>query len=230
MAIWLAENVKAVLARLIKTKMKQKSIKTTRTVRPKVVFDVDDVLWPLGETIAKHFGIDFERYFHHFKITENSRLTDAEREMIIAAYADTTFFEKIEFFAGAKDILRPRELGAIVKIKSNSFSERIAELKIQQLLAAIPGLTEDDIQMSIIDYDRTHSKTIDDDTTIFVDDSPFNVATSPAHINIMPDLGGWNRDASAQELLRERTVFYAKDLSEINQLVYAQVKEQLKLS
>ena len=193
----------------------------------KVVFDVDDVLWSLGGAIAQHFGIEPERYFHHFKVTENEKLSKQEQEAIIAAYADAKFFQEIKFFSGIEDILRPRELGVTVKIKSNSFSERIAELKIQQLLAAIPGLTEDDIQMNIIDYSRTHGKTIDNDATIFVDDSPFNVATSPAKLNIMPDLGGWNSDAAAQELVRNKAVLYAKDLNEINQLIYDKLKTEL---
>lgn len=193
----------------------------------KVVFDVDDVLWPLGETIARHFGIELDRYFYHFKVTENDRLSRQEQEAVIAAYADASFFQEIKFFPGIEELLRPRELGVTVKIKSNSFSEKIAELKIRQLLAAIPGLTEDDIQMNIIDYSRTHGKTIDNDATIFVDDSPFNVSTSPAKINIMPDLGGWNSDAAAQALVQGKNVFYAKDLNEINQLVYSKLQEEL---
>lgn len=192
----------------------------------KVVFDVDDVLWPLGETIARHFGIELERYFHHFKVTENEKLSKREQEAVIAAYADTMFFQEIKFFPGVENLLRPRELGVMIKIKSNSFSERIAELKIQQLLAAIPGLTRDDIQMNVIDYSRTHGKTIDEDATIFVDDSPFNVSTSPAELNIMPDLGGWNSDAAAKELVRDKTVIYAKDLNEINQLIYSKLQAE----
>lgn len=190
----------------------------------KVVFDVDDTLWSLGEAVAQKLGIERERYFYHFKVTENPKLTEKERAAVIAAYADARFFREIEFFPGIAEILRPQELGARVIIKSNSFSEEIAKLKIQQLLAAVPGLKPEDIKMNIIDYSRTHGKTIDDDATIFVDDSPFNIATSPARVNIMPDLGGWNQDAEAQKLVQDKTVFYAKDLREINRLVYEQVQ------
>ncbi len=190
----------------------------------KIVFDVDDVLWPLGMTIVKRLGIEPERYFYHFKVIENAKLSKPAQEAIIAAFADVRFFQEIEFFPGIREILEPRELGAVINIKSNCFSEQIADLKIQQLLAAVPGLTKDDIEVSIIDYSRTHAKAIDTDTTIFVDDSPYNVATSPARVNIMPDLGGWNNDASAKELLRGKTVFYAQTLDDINQLIYAQLK------
>lgn len=198
--------------------------------RPKVVFDVDDVLWPLGEVVARRLGIDPERYFYQFSVKDNPALTEKEREAIIMAFADPRYFMEIEFFAEIENIMRPRELGAIVKIKSNSFSEQIAKLKIQQLLAVVPGLREDDIQTNIIHYGQSHGKTIDPDTTIFIDDSPYNVATSPATANIMPDLGNWNRGAEAMRIINNKPVRYAKSLREINNLVYAQVKHQLRIA
>lgn len=195
----------------------------------KVVFDVDDVLWPLGDVIAKRLGIEPARYYYHFKVTENPKLNRHEQEAIIAAFADAELFKDMEFFPDIENILRPRELGATVAIKSNSFSKEIASLKIQRLLATIPGLQESDIKMNIIDYSKTHSKEIDADTTIFIDDSPFNVSTSPAKVNVMPKLGGWNGDESAQQLIHGKTVIYAENLSEINKIVYKQV-EQLLIS
>lgn len=196
--------------------------------RPKVVFDVDDVLWPLGEVVARKLGINSERYFYQFSVKDNPMLTEQEREAVIAAFADPQYFAEIDFFAGIENIMKPCELGAIVKIKSNSFNEQVARLKVQQLLATVPNLCEDDIQMNIIRYGQAHGKTIDRDTTIFVDDSPYNIATSPAITNIMPDLGNWNRGAEAMRIINGRPVRYAKSLCEINELVYAQIEHQLR--
>jgi len=194
----------------------------------KIVFDVDDTLWPLGEAIADYLGIEKERYYHHFSVRDNSALSKDEQEAIIAAYADVRFFKNIQFFAGIEAILRPREIGAVVQIKSNSFNEQIADLKIRQLLKAVPGLTAGDIKMNIIHYGQAHKKSIDNDATIFIDDSPFNVATSPAEVNILPDLGGWNKDTEAQTLMAGKNIKYSKSLQEINRLIYQETEARLR--
>ncbi len=195
---------------------------------PWVVYDVDDILWGLMFRVAKRANLDIKRCMAIFRIRDNQLLTRREQDYIIDAFADASVFENIEFFPGAEDILRPRELGAVVKINSNSFSERIAELKVQQLLAAIPGLTPDDIQMNIIDPSNAYRKPLDPRTTIFVDDSPYNVANSPAIINVMPTFMTWSHCPSAVVEMAGKYVIYRPSLVEINRFVYRAVEHLAK--
>ncbi len=188
-----------------------------------VVYDIDDIVWLLNYRIAEDLGIDENRFLSTFSVKDNPLLSRDERQKIIAAFADSRYFENIQFMTGVENILAPQQLGAKVVFNSNSFSERIAELKTEQLLAAVPGLRQEQIQMHIIHYGKTHKKALDPSTTILVDDSPFNVALSPALMNVMPAWMPWSYSDEAIEQLADKPVKWCESLDDINDFVYQTV-------
>lgn len=194
-----------------------------------IVYDVDDVLWSLLRRVTGRLGIDYEKASRIFKINENTALSPREQEAIFAAFGDATMFEEIEFLAGAEEILRPRELGAVVKIKSNSFSTRIAELKTTQLLAHIPGLAPEDLMMPAIDgKTETYQKKFDETMTILVEDSPYNVALSHALVNVMPGGMAWSVGPAATKIIGDKPVVWRDNLVEINRFIYDLTREILR--
>ncbi len=192
---------------------------------PIIAYDADDVLWPLLHTVACRLGLEPDRCMNTFSIRENKLLSTEEQEKIIAAFADSEVFRGIEFFPGTADILRPTELGAKVVINSNAFTEEIAQLKHDQLLAAIPGLRDEDIHMNVIGgHACAKQKKFDPQTAIVVDDSPFNIAMSPALINVMPQWMIWSRSPDAVQRMLGKRVAWRRNLIEINKYVYAWTK------
>ncbi len=184
------------------------------------VYDADDILWMLMWRVAQELKLDWETATAVFSIRDNRRLTPYQQDAIIEAFGNPKMFENIEFLPGTSEIMRPCELGAKVMINSNSFNERIGELKCMQLLAAIPRLRPEDIQMNIISHSEAKKKPLDPRTTIFVDDSPHNVAKSPALINVMPKYMPWSWCPQAILEINGKPTVWRKDLIAINELVY----------
>lgn len=188
-----------------------------------VTYDYDDIFWSLLETVCRRLSIDFQRAGAVFKIKENPLLTSEEQEAIIAAFADPSFFQDIQFFPGVADITRILDLGAELRINSNAFSAKIGDLKTEQLLAAVPDLRPEQIQMNIIDHSTSDRKPIHPDTFIFHDDSPHNVLRARATINIMPDSPAWSHEPHFVNTIKQdlhRQVIWCSDLPSMNQATY----------
>lgn len=195
--------------------------------QPLVVYDIDDVTWLLEKAIADDLGIDLDRFLSTFSVRDNAALTSEEREKIIAAFGNAKYFENIQFMPGVENVLAPEELGAKVMFNSNAFSERIGELKKEQILAAVPGLKPEQVQINIISYGTTHKKELNPATTILVDDSPFNIALSPALINVMPAWMPWSYSSEALTQMVDKPVAWRDTLDEINDFVYQTVAKLL---
>ena len=190
---------------------------------PLIVYDVDDILWDLTRRIALKRGLDPDICYAIFRIPDNPELTKADQDYIIKSFANADIFRNIDFHPGIIDLLRPESLGAKVKINSNCFSQAIADLKISQLLQAIPGLTTDDIQVNIIDHSKALRKPLNPETTLLIDDSPHNIAESPALLNIMPSRIPWSCHPAARKQVAHQTVVWQPNLSAINDFVYQAV-------
>lgn len=212
-------------------------------VIPEIIYDVDDVLWPLVDRVFAKLKIPLEKETD-FNFQANKLLTDQEKSDLLASFSDPQTFDQMNFYPGFEDILRPEELGAKVFINSNSYSEAIAKQKRQQIQAVLPNLSKDRLTLNIIS-DHANKKRIRPNAFIFVDDSPYNIALSDALINILP-LKYWNDTEQARrhmldsggmiiqptpENLREivqkpnqKYIIYGKDLPEINQIIYQAIK------
>lgn len=192
-----------------------------------IVYDVDDILWPLSRKIAKACNISHDHLTANYRIHENAFLTPEEQKSVIEAFSDPHIFEDIEFFPGVENILLPRELGAKVSINSNNLSAKIAKLKEEQLLSAIPGLSADDLHFNIIGY--AGNKTFNAPMTILVDDCPYNIKDSPALLNIMPRNIAWSCNDLAREIITEKPVLWCTHLTTINRSVYELTKLLINL-
>jgi len=202
----------------------QKRMLETRQDVPVVTYDCDEILWKLMRRLAPEIGLKFEDVTAVFAVSENYRLTAEQKQVVLSALADTKYFRDIMFEPGTADILKVCDLGAEVVINSNAFTEEIAETKYYQLLAAIPGLKPDQIKMNIVCAgESAQRKIVDSRTTIFADDSPYNVAMSPALLSIIPRDLPWSICPRAIEVMRGKRVFCAENLVHINRLIYQTV-------
>ncbi len=170
----------------------------------KVVFDIDDVLWGLTHRVVQQLSIKYQDWIT-FQVLQNERYSMETRIAINNAFRDPATFANMQFYTGVERIMDIEEYGAIVQIKSNSFSEAVAVSKRQQLLCAIPGLREEQLYLPIVDEHTTMQKRFDDDTFISIDDSPSNIAGSPACFNFMP-YTPWNVTNEARMLVASKRV------------------------
>lgn len=191
----------------------------------KIVYDYDDVLWGLNLRAYDRLKIPFENSVD-FSVFDNPHLTPSQREALIATYQTADTFTNIDFFPSIEDILRVEELGATVYINSNCYNQTVLELKRQQLQQVLPQLNPAHIQFNLIGK-NANRKVIDADTDIFVDDSPYNIATSHAKINIMP-VYPWNTTTRAKQLVKAQSTVWCQNLQEITQYIYQTVANQLK--
>lgn len=198
------------------------SNKSFMTLPITVVYDMDDILWPLSGTVAKKCNIEYERLATNFRIHENKLLSSTEQKIVIEAFSDPQTFKDIKFFPGVEHILLPRELGAQVSINSNNLSAEIADLKKEQLLSAVPGLSANDLHFNVREYGV--DKTFANPVTAMIDDSPYNVGNSLALMNIMPQNIAWSCNDLAQEITATKTVLWRPSLHAVNDCVYAIVK------
>ena len=169
----------------------------------KIVFDCDDILWPLNERIAKAIGVKFSD-LHTFSIFENTRLSKSQRNQVYAAYGDFHTFKHINWYAGAETIMDLENHGKGVKVfvNSNSCQEEIAALKYMQIHQLI-DISDDQLILNVIDADGHKKKDIGDHVFAFIDDSPHNLLdastkaehlytiNTPWNINV-PELDGLN--------------------------------------
>ena len=191
-----------------------------------IAYDVDDILWSLMSVVSRYLSIDLERCLATFGIHDNTLLTPQEQDAVIAAFSNADLFREMKFYSEAIDILRPMELGAKVIINSNSYNDEIADLKREQLLAIIPNLRKEQLCMNIVGEgkDVKHKK-FNPDTVIVVDDSPFNVAMSPALVGVMSKWIPWSCSPEAKQAVRGKRVVWKNNLAEINDFVYDLTKQ-----
>lgn len=196
-----------------------------------VVYDMDDVLWGYSEVAARYAGISLSEWTD-FHIEKIEALAEEKRKELRAVVGRTDFYDEIEFYPGVEDILQICELSERVHviINSNVISQEAAIIKRQRLMETIPGISDQNMVFGLVGNGEKKTmlnKRIDPGTFIFVDDSPYNILTSPAVANIMPQKP-WNTTQGAKKLLFGKAAFYATDLQRANQMVQALVSKQLQ--
>lgn len=180
----------------------------------KIIFDMDDTLWSLNKRICQHTGIPYEKIIT-FSIPENPLLTESEKQMTLSSYGNTAMFENIKWFDGVSqlnDMIHDKNIN--VFINSNSVNETCSVLKRRQL-HEILDIPDDHIIINAIGC----KKTIDSDTCIFIDDSPHNVAMSPAKYNIMIKTP-WNQSDAGKAMVKDKNVIYCDDFSHVLKAIY----------
>lgn len=178
-----------------------------RALQPrKTIFDLDDTGWGLSERVAQKVGVDFADLID-FHILKNERITMEQRLAINDYYRDPEIFRGIEFYPGFAQIMELKALNAVIQVNSNSLGEEVRDIKIKQTLSEVPGLRREHLRFGLVNENTTIRKRFDDDTYILVDDSPYNIAISPATWNIVPRKP-WNQTKKAAEIMRGKSVIF----------------------
>ena len=173
----------------------------------KIVFDMDDILWGLNEKATKLANVDYNKLVS-FITQDNPVLNDDEKARMLSTYNSLELFRDIHWFDG---VVRLNELKADVHIVSNIFALDIGDIKRTQLLNILTIPTKN-IHLNLVRDAK--KKTIDNDTFIFVDDSPYNIANSPAEHNIML-ARPWNTSKYGKEILGSTKYKMFDSLNEI---------------
>lgn len=186
------------------------------TPKPKkTIIDIDDVVWGLNKRIAERFDIPYG-LLTDFYVLQNENLSLDLRQKINQAYSDPETFRDMEFYPGFRDLFDLQRYGAEVILKSNSFNKGVIVEKRRQLLAAVPGLREEQMQLMLVNQHTTTKKAIGPDIFSATDDSPYTIAKSSAQHNIMPRQP-WNQTSKAQDMIQAKEVrfFERGNLSEL---------------
>jgi hypothetical protein len=177
----------------------------------KVIFDCDDILWPLNKRMAKMAGIDFDKLYT-YSIKDNVNFTEEERNKIINIYGSTELFKNINWYDG---IDRIKYLDADIFISTNCYTEDIAKMKRQQLKEVLK-IPDDKIYTHVINNEKR--KLVDDDAYIFIDDSPYNRKESNALFNILMKKP-WNITKESDDLMSPNRPYKCDTLNDIIDLV-----------
>lgn len=192
----------------------------------KIIFDMDDTLWSLNKRICQHTGIPYEKIIT-FSIHENPLLTESEKQMTLSFYGNTAMFENIEWFDGVSqlnDMIHDENIN--VFINSNSANDTCSALKHRQL-HEILDIPDDHIIINATGCKKKNviQKTIDSDTYIFIDDSPHNVAMSPAKYNIMIKTP-WNQSDTGKVIVKDKNVIYCDNFNHVLKTIYEIINQK----
>lgn len=189
-----------------------------------ILYDIDSVLWPLEERVARGVGVDVPTVTFTYNYYKNPKLSHEQKEQAIRIVSDAKTFADIDFFPGIENIMKPCECGAEVGIITNSLTSEISATKIEQLLAAVPGLKPEHITARITGLGDFKKSFPTNRPLVVVEDSPYSVSHSPAKVNVLRTLG-WNSSPEAVEVMTGKNVVWLPTLSDINEYVYAYAKK-----
>lgn len=147
---------------------------------PLVIFDMDDVLWPLNERCTSILGITMEQLVD-YSYLQNPLLTEQQRTMLGDLYKSPSTFKDIEWYSG---VHRINTIHADVRVCSNNFNRAVAEQKIEEIKnSAVFPLSV--LTLRIVEEKNLTSKELlDQEIFAYVEDSPYNIAKSKAKYNI----------------------------------------------
>lgn len=213
------------------------------TNHPKVIYDCDDVLWPLTEKACKNQKVPYGKQ-KAYRLNDDDGLSEAEKTKLLDAFHDVQTFQEMEFYPEISDLSEISALGAEIAINSNCFNREIAELKREQLIAKLPFIYKKDLHINVV-TPRTNHKAVAEGTLAFVDDSPYNISTSQALLNLVPKRS-WNISEAAQKIMLEgggeivkdwrqalpaiasvnvgKHIIYVQDLAEANMIIKQAIK------
>lgn len=158
-----------------------------------VVFDIDDVFWPLNEKTCRASGIPYEKIVtYHYD--RNPLLSASEKQALLEAYTDRRLHADMAFFPDAREFLRlaldPRVKPWLV---SNGLSRESLDDKQRNMRAFLgKDYGRFEARYHLIVPADSHKKELPDDIYMIFDDSPSNVAGSKARYAFMPERP-WNQ-------------------------------------
>ncbi len=209
----------------------------------RVIYDCDDVLWPLTEKACQKQNIPYGKQ-KAYRLDEDNGLSEAEKAKLLDAFHDVQTFREMEFYPEISELSEISALGAEIGVNSNCFNREIADLKRAQLIAKLPFVYKKDLHINVV-TPRTNRKAVEAGTLAFVDDSPYNISTSQALLNLVPRRS-WNIGEDARKIMLEgggefvedwrqalpaitsvnvgKHIIYVKDLAEANEIIKRAIK------
>lgn len=163
-----------------------------------IIFDYDDVLFPLNERVCAKVGLDY-----HSINTFNVNEWNVPRELAMACnamYHDPNTFKNADWYDGVEHLFELEELGAEVYIKTKCYSDDIWEVKYGELRKEFVGVPD-----SRFIYCKEEDKGIGTDTFAFVDDCTPHMVRSLAQYNIMP-IKPWNIGVADRRLVFNKDI------------------------
>lgn len=177
------------------------------------VFDNDDVLCDFLDPMLMAAGIEPERFLdYHTELNDGISAADVAR--LRAAFLNLALYDQIVYDPEIERLGELIELGGEIGIASNTARADIGEIRRRQILERVPMLRTEDICMNVITQEQNLQKTIPPNTFIFVDDSPYNIATSTAELNIMRTRR-WNVTEKARRMVADKRVIWRPSLGAI---------------
>lgn len=215
---------------------------STNTKSFVVIYDCDDVLWPLTKRLNDKFGIN-EGKQTCFKLDEDTNLNESEKSKLRAGFVDPDNFRQMNFYPEVSSIEKVAQPGVEIIVNSNSFSTDIIKLKRSQLQAAFPFIPPKNLHLNLV-TPNSNRKTISREVFAFVDDSPYNIAESEALLNLVPQKP-WNINDAALNVITknggkvirnwqkelhqileksDKYIIFVKDVGEANKLICEAIK------
>lgn len=187
-----------------------------------VVFDIDDTIWTQFALAAKAVGVDPAK-LDNFVVQNNPYYTNEEKARLFEAFRDVRLFEQAEFYPGIEKMIALHELGIKIRFDSKSFTEEISAVKRRRLKEKLPFLEDSDLRLVVREKDHAATgKNIGPDVTFFVDDNPYNILTSAAVYNLLPQKT-WNTDLAERERMSGKNFYIMSSLDVIIETIRSSV-------
>ena len=178
---------------------------------PIVVFDFDDILWDHVGYICNKMNININDWVK-FEIADNDCFNEEQVNKVHELFKQKETYDNVNFYEG---IERINSLKAFTYIISNVANNDIHDVKIKQLLSIL-NIPLNRLHMNVVTDFK--SKTLPENTYIFIDDSPYNISKSNAVYNIMIRRP-WNISNEANKLLKNTSVIMCNSLNEVIDII-----------
>lgn len=121
-----------------------------------VIYDVDDVLNTLNETVFNKLGWTWRP--KRFNTRECDDITREQQDIVLRLYRDPEMFRTTAWSDGAKDIANIENTGlARVGINSNSLNPEVVGIKRHRLLTDIPNINPDRLTLQCVGTEEKKS-------------------------------------------------------------------------
>lgn len=180
----------------------------------RVVYDVDDTLWDLNQTICDVHDLNFDDIVTYVAVN-NPRLTEEQKQVMLAAYGEPEIFKQCKFYDGYERIFDLEKNGiAEVWISSGNMTEEVMTIKAKRLEKEVANINMNHVRLTCSTQIYQGRVTGD----ILVDDSLMNMIKGNFKYNILID-APYNRNeddiaAAKKEIIRVTSLSEAVDLVE----------------
>lgn len=167
----------------------------------RVVFDVDDCLWPLNEHVSWAAGVDYKDIVTFYS-RDNYVLSEEEKERLYDAYQLPFLHDRMDFYPGAALVACiARDPRFDAWLCSNSTNERSRDSKVKNLERLFGrDYGKFRVQMNLITMEQSKTKKFPERIWVLVDDSPLNALASGAEFVLMPRRP-WNQSEWGRRVL-----------------------------